>query len=267
MLGIGGRFVGAKGMVAVPNLSGLSRSEAQAAITNAGLVFSESTSPVDTTTSSLNDKVSGQSVGATTLVDYESTISYSYYRYVAPPVSGPIPVGPPVPVTISVEGSSCYCNGTTRVCNPTRQNQVSYVTTYTDGTTTSVRAPQEDGPIVQYGEPTYEYNSVTCGYIPVACEPHYEAQAPVVGECINGQQLVTITSFDTACDFPPQTESYYQSCCTPYDIFVSSWEGSCINCYKQTAVRYRNSCTGEETVYRNLQYCCSGGGGGAQVAL
>lgn len=268
MLGIGGRFVGAKGMVAVPNLSSLSRSAAQAAITNAGLSFIENSSPVDTTNSALGDKVSGQSVSPGTLVDYESSISYSYFRYVAPPPSGPVPVGPPERLQIWVSGSVSRCSGTTRVVTPTEQLQISYRTTFTDGTTQTVRAPQEDGPVTEItNDSTYQYNSTECGYVPPACNPTYVDSAPVPGPCINGSQIMTITSRDVTCDNPPLSRSYTQSCCVPEQIFVSYWQGSCINCYRLTATRYRDSCTGVETVYNNSQYCCSGGGGGAQVAL
>lgn len=268
MLGIGGRFVGAKGMVAVPNLSGLSRSAAQTAITNAGLQFAESTLPVDTTNSSLGDKVSGQSVAAATLVDYESTISYSYYRYVAPPPSGPVPVGPPERIQTWVAGSVSRCSGTTRIITPTEQLQISYKTTFTDGTTQTVRAPQEDGPVTEIADDKlYQYNSVECGYVPpVGCNPTY-VETTTPGPCINGSQTMTVTTRDTTCDNPTTSRSYVQSCCVSEQIFVSYWQGTCINCYRLTATRYRDSCTGVETVYNGSQYCCSGGDGGAQVAL
>jgi hypothetical protein len=85
MLGIGGRFVGAKGMVAMPNLANLSPSASNSAILAAGL-RPGTVSVVDTSTQSNNDKTFLQSVSAGTLVDLESLINYSYYRYVAPAV-------------------------------------------------------------------------------------------------------------------------------------------------------------------------------------
>jgi hypothetical protein len=85
MLGIGGRFVGAKGMVAMPNLANLSPSASNSAILAAGL-RPGTVSVVDTSTQSDNDKTFLQSVSAGTLVDLESLINYSYYRYVAPAV-------------------------------------------------------------------------------------------------------------------------------------------------------------------------------------
>lgn len=85
MLGIGGRFVGAKGMVAMPNLANLSPAAANTAILSAGLRAGV-VSVVDSTVQSDNDKTFIQSVAAGTLVDLESIINYSYYRYVAPAV-------------------------------------------------------------------------------------------------------------------------------------------------------------------------------------
>lgn len=86
MLGIGGRFAGAKGMVQMPNLANLSPSAATSAIVSAGLRVGQASSS-DTGNSGDNDKVFSQSVAAGSLVDYDSEIAYSYYRYVAPAVS------------------------------------------------------------------------------------------------------------------------------------------------------------------------------------
>lgn len=85
MLGIGGRFAGARGMVVMPNLANLSPSAATSAIISAGL-RARNASSSDTSSSGDNDKVFGQSVAAGTLVDYDTEIDYSYYRYVAPAV-------------------------------------------------------------------------------------------------------------------------------------------------------------------------------------
>ena len=272
MLGIGGKFAGAKGMVAVPSLSGLSRSAAQTAITNAGLRFFEDTVPVDTTNQSLDNRVAGQSFAAGTLVDYETLVSYSYNRYVAPPPSGPTLVNTQR-LTEIVAGIVYECSGFTRIGTPTEQLQVSYRYTYSNGTVTTSRAPGEDGPVVFItNDKVYQYNSPECGWQPQACTPNYQRQNPIGGECINGQQFVTVAIIDVSCGQPPlEPETYYVPCCVSQQIFVSSWTGSCISCYRQTAVRYRDSCTGAETVVRGTEYCCStgggGGGGGAQVAV
>jgi hypothetical protein len=268
VLGIGGKFAGAKGMVAVPNLSGLSRSAAQTAITNAGLTFFENTTPVDTTNSSLDNKVSGQSLIAGTLVDYETVVSYSYNRYVAPPPSGPTLVLPVLRITNTVYGLDYQCSGFTRIITTTEQVQISYRYNYSDGTFDIVRAAAEDGPVTLTNDKSYQYNSAECGYVPPAlCNSTYVDDPPVwSGACINGTQTGTITARDTTCDGAPITRGTSRSCCIPEQIFVSFTSGSCINCYKITYTTYRDSCTGQQTVYTNQQYCCSGGGG-AQVAL
>jgi hypothetical protein len=85
MLGIGGKFAGARGMVQMPDLANLSPTAATAAIQNAGLRV-RNVSSSDTSSSGNNDKVFSQSVTAGSLVDYDSDIDYSYYRYVAPAV-------------------------------------------------------------------------------------------------------------------------------------------------------------------------------------
>jgi len=70
-------------MSRVPNLSGLSTSAAITSIQTAGLVAS-STGTVNTGDSGLNGKIASQSPASNTLVNYESTVSYTSYVYVAP---------------------------------------------------------------------------------------------------------------------------------------------------------------------------------------
>lgn len=145
MLGIGGRFAALKGMVRVPNLAGLSRSAAQTAIESAGLIYGGSS---DTTINdiSLDDKIANQSIIANTLVDYETSVSVTRYRYEA---SGGTPSYPPKPSDdgqiipgdcvisggeISYPTDEAYCDGTTRV-QPTYQvyRRVDKKVTYTEG--------------------------------------------------------------------------------------------------------------------------------------
>jgi hypothetical protein len=73
--------------VTVPNLSGQSRSSAQSMIASAGLVYSGESSTSSGATSENNGTVSSQSPSAGSLVDPGSSVSYSYYSYVAPPVT------------------------------------------------------------------------------------------------------------------------------------------------------------------------------------
>ena len=68
MINAFGYYASAKGMVLVPDLSGLSSSAAIAALTASGLEYSLGTD-VDTSTSSLDNLVAEQSPVANTLVD------------------------------------------------------------------------------------------------------------------------------------------------------------------------------------------------------
>ena len=82
MLGSLGLWSSSKGMVLVPNLSGLTNTQAEAAIVSAGLTYSGSSS---TTTSniSLSNQVVSQLPNANELVPYGSDVSFIYYNYVA----------------------------------------------------------------------------------------------------------------------------------------------------------------------------------------
>lgn len=81
MLGFVARFGSSKGMVLVPNLSGLATNDAISAIQNAGLRFSGSSTST-TSSSSLGDKVFAQSIPSGSLVEYETSISFENYVYV-----------------------------------------------------------------------------------------------------------------------------------------------------------------------------------------
>jgi hypothetical protein len=81
MLSFVARFGSSKGMVLVPNLSGLTTAAAISAIQNAGLKFSGSSTST-TSSSSLGDTVFSQSITNGTLVEYETAISFGNYVYV-----------------------------------------------------------------------------------------------------------------------------------------------------------------------------------------
>jgi beta-lactam-binding protein with PASTA domain len=86
--------------VVVPNLSGLTVSEAQSQISALGLNYAVGSS-VDTSNSTLGNKVSSQSPAAGSTVVSGSTVTYNYYTYVyvapVPPVAvSPAPPTPPV---------------------------------------------------------------------------------------------------------------------------------------------------------------------------
>jgi hypothetical protein len=84
-----GRFFGRHGRrkVNVPDLSGLTRSQAQTSLTDKGLNYSESATSTDNI--SLGLSVANQGTAAGTTVLYGDTVSFSYYNYIAPPTFNP----------------------------------------------------------------------------------------------------------------------------------------------------------------------------------
>lgn len=86
MLGWIGRWAASKGMVLMPNLFGLSRTEAINAINQAGLkVGSETTS--ETSNEANSNKVNSQSVTSGELVDYETPVNFNYQVFSFTPYS------------------------------------------------------------------------------------------------------------------------------------------------------------------------------------
>ena len=86
--------------VNVPNLSGLSRAAAQAALANVGLTYSESTE--NTTDSGLDNILSTQNISPGTTVEIGTPVNFTYKIYVAPyynpyynPYSNPPPYDNP----------------------------------------------------------------------------------------------------------------------------------------------------------------------------
>ena len=100
MLGIGGRFAGAKGMVQMPDLADLNPEQATALLIANGLK-TRNRNPSNTTNSALGNKIFQQSIVAGELVDYETEIDFGYYIYTPPAVT--ITYGSPEPYDSSVE--------------------------------------------------------------------------------------------------------------------------------------------------------------------
>jgi beta-lactam-binding protein with PASTA domain len=148
MLGIGGKFASSKGMVAVPNLSGLTRQQAKDTLAASGLRFSGETEIANNSGSSSNGTATNQSVAAGTLIDYESSISFQYFGTYVPPA-------PPVTLvssqsTVEVSCIACgvyagltyfnFCNGSNcqtdkyRTYTDTLSNTPGTIYFYSDGT-------------------------------------------------------------------------------------------------------------------------------------
>lgn len=152
MLGIGGKFASSKGMVAVPDLSGLTRQQAKDAISSAGLRFGSETEISNSSGSSSDGKATNQSIAAGTLIDYESTISFQYFgTYVAPPppvtlvrtesttLVECIACGVYAGLTYSTSCSGGVCTTTkTRTYTDTVSNTPATIYFYSDGTSSIV---------------------------------------------------------------------------------------------------------------------------------
>ena len=95
-----GFWASSKGMVKVPDLSGLTKSAAITAIQNANLNYVDGGSTT-TNNSSLDNIVASQLPNANELVQYESNVTFIYYTYVAVPTPTPVTPTPvtPTPVT------------------------------------------------------------------------------------------------------------------------------------------------------------------------
>lgn len=89
MLGNLGYYSG-KGMVLVPDLSGLYSSAAQAAIAAAGLTVGSISSTSSGATSGNNGQVASSTPSSGTLVDYETSVSFVTYSYSPPQVDPPV---------------------------------------------------------------------------------------------------------------------------------------------------------------------------------
>jgi len=89
MFGSLGYWASSKGMVSVPDLSGLTEAQASTALSNAVLSYSK-TANTQTSDSNLVGKVATQSAAAGSLINYESTISISIYELAPPPTFPPV---------------------------------------------------------------------------------------------------------------------------------------------------------------------------------
>ncbi len=102
MINAFGYYASAKGMVLVPDLSGLSSAAAIAALESSGLDYSLGTD-VETSNSALDNLVATQSPIANTLVDYATVVSFSLYNFVAVPPNFPPNFPPTFPPACSGE--------------------------------------------------------------------------------------------------------------------------------------------------------------------
>lgn len=193
MLGSSLGFFSSKGMTTVPDLSGLSKSEAEAAITAAFLTNGGSTSQ-SSSNSSLDNKTFGQSLSAGSIVDYEESITFSYYTYVAPAPS-------PTPVVCDTLSTQNYPINWSGNCvdgqeSGTQVVEISYTNCPTVTNTTTV------------------YRS--CGSTP-SCTGGGTETFSTCGECVGGTQTCNYYSerYYDNCPSVITSYSYSQGCGTP----------------------------------------------------
>lgn len=240
MLGIGGKFASSKGMVLVPNLVGLSSSAASSAITSAGLkvgTISETSG-----NSSQDGTIASQGVAAGILVDYETVVPFTKYKYTAP--SGPSIYKTDVGSTcgILVSNSSYTCSGTTKTTTYSNSTYTRYTYYWTDGTISTYDAycNTTNGSIT-------EEKSTDCGYVAptVDCSQFVSSQNYTVNDigCASGRAWYSIAQYDPSCNKADYVSSnncfpvsQYDSCpCTPSCNPV--WYGKCIGGTRQAAQR------------------------------
>ena len=196
MMNAFGYYASAKGMVLVPDLSGLSSSAAIAALSASGLEYSLG-SDVNTSTSSLDNLVASQSPSANTLVDYSTVVAFSLYNFVSSP---PPPVDPPPPAT-TYYGTAC-CNGA--------QVQAS-------GSSMQI---VEDSIESQCGGPYGISNFNTTGFVTLDCTP-----APPPPPACSGQSVYSVAGTSSSWGCPSGTANvtyWYDECDQLVDeVFVS----------------------------------------------
>lgn len=237
MIGPIARFGSSRGMVRIPNLSGLTRPQALDAIRNSGLKFSES-STLTTFNQSLGDRVSSQSVPANTLVDYDSEISFVYFSYV--PYVPTVTYGS---CSVYSSTSSSACSGLTLVTTTTffQRRQVFY-----DG---SFAFNEECS---SFSSSSSTQNSTACGYVaPVATCSSSCGGWTSWSSCSGGSQSRTRTCTRTNCS--TFTDRDTRTCCTPACGSWSGWQSSTGGVQERSQTCLRADCT----TYTNYQTRCT----------
>lgn len=219
MLGIGGRFAGAKGMVQMPDLANLNPEQAAALIASNGLRVRNQNSN-NTTNSALGNKVFGQSITAGELVDYETQIDFSYYIYAAPAVT--ITYGSPEPYDSSIETG---CNQ-----QPNNQggfNPYFYCTRYT----TYYRSKKYENGVWngEYGQYSQAQDSNwNCSVVANQCGNTEVSTTELSRTACNGSFFTITYRRNYAAGIPTNvTYSVQESCNTPTPTSTSVTRGNC----------------------------------------
>lgn len=188
-------FFASRGMTTVPDLSGLSKTAAEAAITAAGLVVG-TTTPTSTSNSSLDNIFNTQETPSGSVVDYDTVINFTYYTYVSSPAPSPTPA--------CIEIS--------------RQN---YPTTWSGDCVDGVESGSYITEIDYSNCPT---STITTNVTrscsgPVTCIVASQQTYPTnwSGSCVNGEEsgIVTTEISYTNCPSTTTTSTTTRSCSTP----------------------------------------------------
>lgn len=270
MLGSISIFGGGKGMVAMPNLSGLSRDAAISAVQSAGLVFASSIN-VDATSEN-NGKVVSQSVSSGTLVDYESSITFGVGLYTAP--SGPVitfvtDTNPDGSLKVyEVNDGDPFCVTTNSPYIQSQKRKYVYLTyKYIDGvkdtTFTALQTPTSD-PVAPTISIAY---STACGYVAPPAVTCTQSSQPwgQWSACSNGYRSRTERQYQTCTDGTSQwVGDYYtvtEACCVSLGTTYSNCT-SCVCAYKTCDAVTSTLCGSVTTTHPavRVSVSCTGGG-------
>jgi hypothetical protein len=182
MLGIGGKFASSKGMVRVPDLAGKTRDEAKTLIASSGLRFSAESESSNDVGSASNARVSSQTIIKETLVEYETSIGFSYYGSYVPPTPPVTVVGSQSTVQVSCIACGVYAGLTYfNFCNGTRCQTDKY-RTYTD---TLSNTP---GTVFFYSDGTSQFVASGPSYQTITSYTGTLAQSTTGGRCTRNSQ-------------------------------------------------------------------------------
>jgi hypothetical protein len=206
------RFGSSKGMVAVPNFSGIASGAANSQITAAGLRVSAESRIRNTNVLAQNGVVLSQTPEAGTLVDYETEIVITSGNFIADTVV----VGDCQNYGTTTNDPD-YCSGSTYVYGSSRTKRKKIITTTTNvtGTITTSDDFSCTDSVVSRG--STQING-QCGYVapPVVCVPT-EYALTGWGACVNGTQTRTMYKITSNCFV---TNPIQPRCCRTSPLIV-----------------------------------------------
>jgi hypothetical protein len=222
MLGAVARFGAAKGMVRVPNFSGLNSTTAAINLASAGLVLDPLSKTINTNNSLQGGVVLGQFPAANTLVDYDTLIIINLGNFVADTV------------TVSdcqnygdTVNDPDYCSGITYVYGSARTKRRKTITTTNNITSTTTTAFDNTcadsvvsrGSAIINGQCGYVAPPTTCTAVTNygaygACNAEYKIYS-------SGTKARTVSGTNTNCS--PFSYTDYASCCQEVCDPWSAW--------------------------------------------